>query len=271
MKRTTILMIVLALAVSCTVGGIVVISRRPKARAAAETAPAPPATADNTVAESLTSSEAYGLPGKLSSLRDLNLIYEREDLSRPQRVDILVWWLAQERANPTPTHKGSGGGRIDSGYIQAQLVKMLREVGDPRAMTELVESEAISDERVRDGLICALGMMGDASRIPRLLEILGTHEDGDFRALAATALGYVGAVEAREALNRALTDEFATLAGSDVGPVRLWVAYPVREGAEAGLRMLNSEQAMAKAQQRREAFAESMNRGPAEGTPSDGN
>ena len=110
--------------------------------------------------------------------------------------------------------------------------------------------------------------MGDASRIPRLLEILETHKNGDFRALAAEALGYVGAVEAREALNRALTDEFATQGGNCTQGQS--IVYPVRRGAEAGLRMLNSEQAMARAQQRREAFADSMNRGPAESTAPDG-
>ena len=256
MKRTRILIIVLALAASCMVG-VVVVNVHSQDRAAAETASEPSGAAENAVAKSVTSSEAYGLPSKLSSLSDLNLLYEREDLSGPQRVDILARWLAHERANPSPTTTGLGGGDIYSGYIQAQLVKMLREMGDASAMTELVESESISDEGVRDGLICALGMMGDASRIPRLLEILETHEEGDYRALAAKALGYVGAVEAREALNSALTDGFAAQGGNCTQGRS--IVYPVREGAETGLRMLNSEQAMARAQQRREAFVESMN------------
>ena len=64
---------------------------------------------------------------------------------------MLAWWLAQERANPSPPTTGLGGGGIDSGYIQAQIVKMLRRMGDASAMTELVESGTISDEGVRDG------------------------------------------------------------------------------------------------------------------------
>lgn len=268
MRRTTILIIALAIAMSCMVG-VVVVNVYSQARAADETPPEPPAAAANTVAESLTSPEAYGLPSQMTRLTDFQRL-DQATLSKPEQTDVLVWWLAQERANPSLPTTGLGGGRIDSGYIQAQIIIALSHQGDPKVMTTLVESDAISDQGVRDGVICALGMMGDASRIPRLLEILETHKEGDFRAMAARALGDLAAAEAAEALNRARTDGFAVQAGSDVGPRRLWVKYPVRQAAVGALRMLNSEERRAKAQQRREAFAESMNRGPAESTAPDG-
>jgi hypothetical protein len=218
--------------------------------------------ADRAVVDPLTSAEVYGLPAKLSSLGDLGALDQRADLSGPNRVDVLVWWLAQERADPSPTTTGLGGGVIDSGYIQVQIAKMLRQVGDLRALTNLADSEAISAPGVRDGMICALGMMGDGSRIPRLLGILQTHQEGELRALAAEALGYLGALEATEALNAALTDEFTRQAG-DLSRSRD-PRYPVREAARTALRMLGDEQAMARAKRRREAFDEDMRARPPE-------
>jgi len=155
---------------------------------------------------------------------------------------------------------------IDSGYLQAQMILWLSRHGDTKTMAALLRPGAIADQGVRDGIICALGMMGDASRIPRLVEVLTTDTQSYFRALAAEALGDLGAVEAKPALDRALTDGFAIQVqeGVGVGPRDPGVVYPVREKAAEALRVLSSEPAMVEAQQRREAFAKAVSPPPAE-------
>ncbi len=257
MTRTTILIIVLALAVGCVVA-VAVVSVHSQGRAADETAPQPQGAAE---VRDVPPPETYGLPPKLQGLTDLTPLHERSDLTAQQRTNILIWWLVRERADPSPRTVGLGGGDIDTGYIQRQLVMALRGLGDPKGLTALVQSHAISDPVVRDGVVCALGMMGDASRIPRLLEVLETHAEGDYRALAAYALGSsLGVLEARDALSKALQDSFTRPAGNCTRG--LYLAYPVREIAQGSLRALSSETALAAAQRRREAFVRAI--GPTE-------
>lgn len=219
------------------------------------TVPAEPASP----AEAPEPQTAHGLPGRLTSLADLGEPLTKANLSAPERVEVLLKWLGQERANPTPATTGLAGGTIDSGYIQAQIILTLWEQGDPQAMTAAVEAGHLA-EGVRDGAILALGMMGDASRIPRLLDILAAHPEGYYRALAARALGMLGAAEARTALREALNDQFAVQAGNCTQG--LYTAYPVREAAQAALRKLASEAAMTAAQERRGLFAERMRARP---------
>lgn len=203
--------------------------------------------------------EDYGLSGKLTNLTDLGPVLRRPDLTSTQRTEVLVSWLVEERQHPSRVTQGLGGGDIDSGYIQAQIVKALAEVGDLLMIDGLTESLSgppeTADPTVVDALILAVGLMGDRSKIPGITDILATHREGFFRTLAAEALGSLGATEVKPTLEKALADSFAVMGGAgDIGGPRKLV-YPVREAAEVALRVLSNPAAMEFTKQKTEAFA----------------
>ena len=83
--------------------------------------------------------------------------------------------------------------------------------------------------------------------------VLATHKEADFRALAAVALGRVGAVEAIPALEAALEDGATRRASNCTrGP---HTSYPVRDAATSALRVLRSPDALARAKLRTDQFA----------------
>jgi len=180
--------------------------------------------------------EAYGFPQQFRNLTDLGLVIRGNSLDSAQRTDVLTSWLVRERAQPSPTTKGLGGGSIDSGYIQAQILMTLREAGDPLVLSEVAE-DVKTDPGIRDGLRIALGLMGDHGQIPNLLSILQHNAIPGFRGLAATALGKLNATKAIPALRKSLSDPAHRPAGNCLQGS--YIEYPVREGAEAALRILN--------------------------------
>jgi hypothetical protein len=197
------------------------------------------------------------LSARLSDLRDLALL-DSPDLTSEERSHVLIRWLAEERAEPVGHAPGYGGTVIDTSWVQSQIIMSMGISGDPRLLT------AMADPGVRDGIIIALGWMGDASRTSELLRILATHEQPDVRALAATVLGRLGASEAEPGLRAALADEFSR---EGTGPGGVRTVYPVRQAAEAALRMLDDEAAMQRATELRRAFVAAMNPGAGEEDP----
>ncbi|UCH35270.1 MAG: HEAT repeat domain-containing protein, partial [Armatimonadota bacterium] len=174
------------------------------------------------------------------------------------RADILISWLIEERMEPSGTTLGLGGGDINSGYIMSQIIMSLVELGDPLLVLEVATSSHLAsvDDNVRDAMRITLGLMGDGDQARELMRILDTHAEPYFRALAAKALGRVGAAEARPRLKRALEDPFTVRAGNSVRG--LYTAYPVREGAETALRMLDDPARFTHAKQRAEMFAQRL-------------
>jgi hypothetical protein len=157
--------------------------------------------------------EAYGLPPRLTSLTDLTAVHERKDLTPAQKTSALVAWLIEEREHPSATRRGLGGGDIDSGYTQAQILKALVQEGDPLVVSTMASDPDV-DADVRAGMRIVLGLMGDRDSAPELIDILEAHPEADFRVGAAEALGSLGATEAAPALARALEDPFTRRAGS---------------------------------------------------------
>ncbi|MHB1460116.1 MAG: HEAT repeat domain-containing protein [Armatimonadota bacterium] len=179
------------------------------------------------------------IPAKLSSLRDLRLVLDRNDLTSAQKTDMLLSWLDKERRQPTPTTTGFGGGDINSGYIQAQIIKSLKEVGNPLTLIAVI-SDPNTDPNIIDAAHLALGRMGDITQIPKLINILEHHSEPYFRVIAAETLGSLGATRAIPALERALHDEYTVMGGAYVGgPREPATAYPLRDAAEVALRVLN--------------------------------
>jgi hypothetical protein len=217
-----------------------------------------------------TDPSLYGLPRRLASLTDLTPIHERKDLTPRQRTEVLLYWLVEERTDPSPPTRGIGGD-IDSGYIQAQLIKAMAELGDILLLTQL-GSDPQLDGAIRDAARIALGWIYDARQIPSLLTILERSPEPDFRALAATALGCMGATEAVPALRRALQDQFARRGGGCLEDNGL--VYPVRRAAEIALRGLADPGLVAYRERRMEEFRRRLEEaqqaapvGPAQPTP----
>lgn len=189
---------------------------------------------------------------RMQNLTDLTPLLERKDLTPVQRTEILLMWLAEERRKPSETRTGLGGGDIDSGYIQIQIVKALFEVGDRAVLEWIAIAPQITDQGIRDAVSLALGIMGDRRQAPTLLNILRTHPIGHFRAEAAQILGSLGVVEARAVLQRAKQDEFAVKAGNSLRGI--YTSHPVSEAAERALRMLDSDVVIVQADEREEKF-----------------
>lgn len=181
--------------------------------------------------------EDYGLPAKLKSLTDLKPVLERKDMTSVQKTDVLVFWLGEERRQPTPSFKGLAGGDINSSYIQAQIIKALCEVGNPLALGTIDSDENAAPD-IRDGARLALGLMGDSTQISKLMGIIENQSEPYFRVTAAEALGSLGATAAIPALERALRDEY-TVTGGGCTPTGPSTIYPVREAAQTALRVLN--------------------------------
>ncbi len=179
------------------------------------------------------------LPAKLNSLRDLRMVLDKNGLTSAQKTDLLLLWLSKERRQPTPTTTGLGGGAINSGYIQAQIIKAMKEVGNPLTLTAVI-SNPNTDPNIIDAANLALGRMGDVTQIPKLIDILANHSEPSYRVTAAETLGSLGAVDAIPALERALHDQYMVLGGSYMGgPREPATAYPVRDAAEIALRVLH--------------------------------
>jgi HEAT repeat protein len=204
------------------------------------------------VGASLVEPSAYGLPNRLGRLSDMTPLYERADLTPEQRTDVLLYWLNEERREPSPPTQGAGGS-IDSGYIQAQVVKALGELGDPLLLSRYASDTSTLDAMIRDAVQLALAWMYDARQVPNLIRILESSSEPDYRALAATALGSMRATEAVPVLEAALDDVFSrTAEGCLEGPRLL---YPVREAARGALDALADPSLAEYARARCEAFA----------------
>ncbi len=206
--------------------------------------------------------EVHGLPARLSSLLDLGPVLRRTDLTSVEKTEVLILWLREERAHPSPTTKGIGGGDISSGYIQAQIVKSLREVGDPLLLRSIA-SDGKADTGIRDGACVALGLMGDSTQVGRLISVLRDSREPDLRATAAEALAVLGATQAIPVLKQALSDSFEGT--SDKGKV-----YPVRRAAEVTLRVLQLPEVQLRdyVQGNAKRFAERLARAEKERVPS---
>jgi len=182
----------------------------------------------------------FGLPVKLGSLLDLRPVLVRNDLTSAQKTGLLLSWLIEERRHPTPTGTGLGGGDINSGYIQAQIIKSITEVGNPLTLTAVI-SDPNTDPNIIDAAHLALGLMGDTTQIPKLIDILDNHSEPDYRVTAAETLGSLGAIDAIPALERALHDEYTVIGGGGGlgGPREPATVYPLRDAAEVAIRVLN--------------------------------
>ena len=188
---------------------------------------------------SMSKNTKPALPQRLSSLQDLNPVLDRKDLTSSQKTRILISWLNEERRQPTTSYAGLGGGEVNSGYIQAQIIKSITEVGNPLSLRSVI-SDKKSDPTIITAARLALGRMGDTTQIPVMINILENHKEPYFRVIAAESLGSLGAKKAIHALERALHNDYSIAGTRQIGGVpKIATVYPLRDAAEIALRALH--------------------------------
>ena len=183
--------------------------------------------------------ELHGLPGRLRTLTDLELV-PKAPLSDFQKTEVLFTWLVEERREPSPATTGLGGYPIDSDWIQRNIVMVLAGVADPLVMRRLAASKQVRDPGLREGVDLALAVMGDKSRTPALIRILKTSRQPSFRAKAAAMLGSLGVHKAVPALKQALKDPHVVVSAGGLHSAKGDLHYPVRKTAAIALRVLKA-------------------------------
>lgn len=140
------------------------------------------------------------------------------DCSSHDRIDGLVALLRQEMKDPSLPVFGSGGGPIDSGYLQEVIMGSVCTFAQQGQVRNEIRSFVLSklqwvaplDRPMADRLTIILGYAGERSVVPALVAILGIHPDGYMRHSAALALGVVRDRSSIPALRLALeTDTYA--------------------------------------------------------------
>ncbi len=163
---------------------------------------------------------------------------EEKTMTGQQRLDSRLGYLKEEMGNPT-TPFISMGGQLDSAYVQAQIIQdMGRTVTAPHIAKARAKE---TDPALRDRLTLALGLAGDESVMPQLIEMLGDHPEGYLRKCAAEALRHFKDSSAKRALQHALRDRFSVVSIAGVGRKGIHKAYPVREKAAESLRIFFDE------------------------------
>ncbi len=159
---------------------------------------------------------------------------EEKTMTGQQRLDALLGYLKEEMGNPT-TPFISMGGQLDSAYVQAQII---RHMGRTVTAPQIAKARAKeTDPGLCDRLTLALGLAGDESVMPQLIEMLGDHPEGYLRKCAAEALRQFKDSSAKLALQNALRDRFSAVSIAGVGRKGIHKAYPVREEAAQALRL----------------------------------
>ncbi|UCH96466.1 MAG: HEAT repeat domain-containing protein [Candidatus Aminicenantes bacterium] len=97
-----------------------------------------------------------------------------------------------------------------SASVREHAASALGELGDLRAVPELIKALRDEDAVVREHAATALGRLGDKQAVPALIKVL-RDEDAVVREHAATALAKLGDKQAVPALIRALRDENAVV------------------------------------------------------------
>ncbi|MFY9234878.1 MAG: HEAT repeat domain-containing protein [Fimbriimonadaceae bacterium] len=177
------------------------------------------------------------VPWRMESLTDFKYLNYAND--KLERLEILVRWLAEEKREPSEKRAGLGGGPIDSGYIQQQLIRSLAGSGaDPRGLRWLASSPEVRDPEMKLACKLALGLRFDQEQKNILIRTLERDGNPNHRLVAAFGLGNLDAQEARSLLKKvAKSDPFhVNKVGSDDPKTR---EFPVRVMAEGALRMLD--------------------------------
>lgn len=144
---------------------------------------------------SAASPSQYGLPDRLPDLTKLYLVSPGSGLSGEARVNTLLFWLAEERHHPSPTVRGTGGGDVDSSWIQQQLIMCLWERGDPDYIERLLAQPRLKPE-FSDAMHIALALGGDRRQKESLKRIAMSNPEQAYRYLAVKGLAVINATDA---------------------------------------------------------------------------
>lgn len=177
--------------------------------------------------------------GQAADLSEIK-VYSDTSIPANERIQSLVGLLNEEVRSPTRPRAGWGGGQIDHDYTVAQIALALSRVAEETegGRENLRQAMALADiPESRDAIVIALGLTGDSSMSPQLVEMLKKPDQPNRRALSASALGMCEAVLYIPDLAEALSDRHARERGGDVGESH-GEDYPVRRAASLALRSM---------------------------------
>jgi len=173
-------------------------------------------------------------------LTNLQKFYFDKTMTSQQRLQGLMEYLKKEMADPSYPGFGPGGGPIDNGYIQLQMIGVLGHTVDAKDIA--AARDKATNPALRQRLTLALGQAGDRRVAQELAKILLHHPRGFMREAAARGLYEIKDSASKGALRAALTDRYSGIAVSDVGPgPHIIKLYPVRQRAAAALRALGEK------------------------------
>ena len=200
------------------------------------------------IGDSRAEPSAYGLPNRITHLGEKNRLGPESGLSLAQRTEVLLYWLANERHEPQ-IQSLAPGLLNDGGYVQSQFIAALFEKGDA-ALLDTISLDKRVAPWAREAAQLGLGLKGDKAQVPTLIRVLKTEPGGEFRILAAHALGVCGAKEAIPDLEAAVKSDTYTRPYNGCTPPPHAIApdgtyYPVREEAKEALRNLRDDEVVA--------------------------
>lgn len=151
-------------------------------------------------------------------------------LSPEEAARLLLSFLHEEIAAPSPVRQGIGGGPITHDYILAQLVLAAENANASREI--LVRAVAGTEPgEYQDAIRLSLGLLGDPNVVPFLIGYLANANHSPFlRERAARGLGRNPDPRAIPVLAAALTDPFYEI--THIGPLKV---YSIRIAARGAL------------------------------------
>ena len=158
----------------------------------------------------------------------------REDISVPQRVELLLGALRREVTKPTVAPILPGSWPPFTNFVRLHYLAALEQIGKPAAGPIRALTQQWRGEEREWGLL-ALGGTGEAAAAPELRRLLINSHDADVRMTAARYLGALGDRHAVPTLTQALRDTAIARPLSDMPGHRMMQFYPVRVHAAAAL------------------------------------
>lgn len=120
-------------------------------------------------------------------LRQLGPIVDDHATPASNRIETAIGFLKAELNAPSKSSWGTGGGPVDSGYFQSQIVHALFFPG-AEAPGVLRKYRDAASGRLKDLLTIPLGALGARDTIPDLMRIAREDPEGKIRQYAVRAL-----------------------------------------------------------------------------------
>jgi hypothetical protein len=140
--------------------------------------------------------EKNAIPPFMNLLSTLDTIHARKVI-----IDVLVLLGPKDFITITK------GLNSPEWYVVRNIIYVLREIGDPRAVDYLLRTVSHPDVRVRIEVIRTLGELGDARALAPIIECLENDSEIQLKFTAIRALGSLSTDDARNVLVNKISDK----------------------------------------------------------------